>query len=156
MEIQQDFKEFCESLNSHGVEYVIVGGQALAFHGAPRVTGDIDFLVRPTEDNAKRILQALKDIGFGEPGITAEELLVPGRIVQMGVPPVRIDVITTISGVTWDEADRGKAAGAYGGVPVYFIGLKECLANKAAAGRKKDLADMEALERKNPSDHKRP
>jgi hypothetical protein len=137
-------------LNSHGVEYVIVGAHALAFHGAPRFTGDIDFLIRPTEANARRIVEALNEFGFGGEGITVEDLLAPGRIIQMGVPPVRIDIITSISGVTWEQADGGKAAGNYGGVPVYFIGRREYLTNKAAARRKKDLADIEALEIRKP------
>jgi len=151
MAVQRDFKELCELFNSHGVEYVIVGAHALAFHGAPRFTGDMDFLVQPTKENALRILRALDAFGFAGAGINADDLLVPGRIFQMGVIPVRIDIITSISGVSWDQINRGKVAGEYGSVPVYYIGRAEYLANKAAAGRKKDLADIDALQLKGPS-----
>jgi hypothetical protein len=146
MAVQRDFKEFCELLNSHGVEFVIVGAHALAFHGAPRFTGDIDFLVRPTRENALRLLRVFEAFGFGGEGVQAEDILVPGRIFQMGVVPVRIDVITSISGVSWEEVSRGKVAGDYAGVPVHFIGRAEYIANKNAAGRKKDRADVEALQ----------
>jgi hypothetical protein len=150
MAVQQDFKELCELFNSLGVEYVIVGGHALAFHGAPRFTGDIDFFVHPSTENSLRILQALESFGFGGAGITVEDLMSPGRIIQMGVVPVRIDIINSLSGVSWDEVDRGKVSGEYGGVPVHFIGRTEYIANKLAAGRKKDLADVEALQLKPP------
>ena len=149
MEAQADFKELCELFNSHKVEYLIVGGHALAFHGAPRFTGDIDLLVRPTEANARRIIDALKAFGFEGTGLEVADFVTPGRIIQAGVPPVRVDIITSITGVSWEQADGGKVAGDYGGVPVSFIGRREFLANKAAAGRKKDLADIEALNRKN-------
>jgi hypothetical protein len=99
--VQRDFKELCELFNSHGVEYVIVGGHALAFHGAPRFTGDIDLFVCRSKANAHRIFQALQTFGFGDAGITEEDFLTPGRIVQMGVVPVRIDIINQLSGVSW-------------------------------------------------------
>jgi hypothetical protein len=148
MAVQRDFKEFCELLNSHGVEFVIVGAHALAFHGAPRFTGDIDFLVRPTKENALRVLRVFEAFGFGGEGVKDEDILVPGRIFQMGVVPVRIDVITSISGVSWDQVDHGKVAGTYAGIPVHFIGRAEYIANKKAAARKKDLADVEALQQR--------
>ncbi len=146
MEVQSDFKELLELFNAHEVEYLIVGGYALAYHGAPRYTGDIDLFVHPSPDNSKRILSALEAFGFGNLGLTEADFQVSGRVVQLGVPPVRIYIITSLDGVTWDAAVRGKIAGKYGDVPVHFIGRREFLVNKRAVGRQKDLADIEALE----------
>lgn len=145
MVIQPDFKELLECLNSRGVEYLIVGGYAIAFHGAPRFTGDIDIYVRPDPDNGQRIVAALTDFGFGGLDITADDFAAPHRVVQLGVAPVRVDLITSISGVAWDEARAGSVPGDYGGVAVRFIGLAALIANKRASARAKDLADLEAL-----------
>jgi len=145
MEIPNDFKELLELFNSHKVEYLIVGGYALAFHGAPRVTGDIDLFVRPTGENAERILAALDAFGFASLNLSKDDFTTPGMVVQLGVPPVRVDLITRVSGVPWEKADADKVAGLYGSTPVYFIGRDDFIANKKATGRKKDLADIEAL-----------
>ena len=145
MEIQPDFKDLLVLLNEQKVEYLIVGGFALAFHGAPRFTGDIDVFVRPHPENARRIMSALAAFGFNLPGLTAEDFHSPDKVVQLGMPPVRIDLITSISGVSWEEAAAHKVAGKYGDVPVFFIGREQFIANKRASGRKKDLADLEAL-----------
>jgi hypothetical protein len=145
MEVQKDFRELLELFNAHNVEYVIVGAYALAFHGVPRFTGDIDILVRPSPDNARKILSALTDFGFGSLALTADDFQKPDSVIQLGVPPVRIDVITSITGVAWKEADKGKREGLYGDVPVYFLGRDQYIANKRAIGRKKDLADLESL-----------
>jgi hypothetical protein len=146
MEIQKDFKELLELFNAHKVEYIIVGGYAMAFHGAPRFTGDIDLLVKPDSKNAQRILAALIDFGFGSLNLGESDFTRQGSVVQLGVPPVRIDIITSLSGVDWDKAQAGKVPGDYGGVAVYFLGKKEFILNKKATGRKKDLADLEALD----------
>ena len=145
MEIPNDFKELLELFNSHKVEYLIVGGYALAFHGAPRVTGDIDLFVRPTRENAERILAALAEFGFGSLDLSVEELTKPGMVVQLGVPPVRIDIITRVSGVSWEKADADKVPGRYSETPVHFISRDDFIANKKATGRLKDAADIEAL-----------
>ncbi len=145
MEIQSDFKELLELFNSHKIEYLIIGGYALAHHGAPRYTGDIDLFVKPDLDNAKCIVRALDDFGFGSLGLTREDFMEPGQIIQLGMPPGRIDIITSISGVTWYEANAGKVAGTCGGVPVNFVGREQFVKNKKATGRTKDLADLEAL-----------
>ncbi|MBP7830135.1 MAG: hypothetical protein KA248_09485 [Kiritimatiellae bacterium] len=145
MEVQPDFKELLELFNELKVEYLIVGGYALAFHGAPRFTGDLDILVRPGAENAARILQALKRFGFGSLALSEHDFLKPDQVVQLGVPPVRIDLITSITGVSWEEANTGKVQGTYGEVPVHYIGLRQYTVNKRASGRKKDLADLEAL-----------
>jgi hypothetical protein len=145
MEIQQDFKDLLELFNAHKVEYIVVGGYALAFHGAPRYTGDIDIFVKPDDENAVRIMSALEDFGFGSVGLAAQDFGRPGQVVQLGVPPVRIDIITSISGVSWDEAFSNRAAGQYGDIHVHYIGHEQFIINKKAIGRKKDLADLEAL-----------
>ena len=145
MEVQPDFRELLALLNKHAVEYIIVGGYALAFHGAPRFTGDIDVFVRPHQQNAARILDALNEFGFGSVGLTEEDFSTPHKVVQLGAPPIRVDLITSLPGVSWDEAAAAKSPGSYGDVPVFFIGRKEFIANKRAMGRMKDLADIEAL-----------
>ena len=145
MEIYKDFKELLELFNKHKVEYLVVGGYALAFHGAPRFTGDIDLYVRPIRENAKRILAALDEFGFGSLDLCEGDFATPGKVVQLGVPPVRIDIITNLSGVSWEKADASKVSGQYGRTPVYFISREDLLANKRATGRKKDAADIEAL-----------
>ena len=145
MEAQQDFKKLLELLNDRGVEYVIVGAHALAFHGAPRYTGDLDIYIRPTAENAERVMVALADFGFGSLGLSEKDFSVPDRVVQLGYPPVRIDLVTSLSGVSWEEVSANKVDGEYGNVPAKYIGRAEFVRNKRAIGRKKDLADLEAL-----------
>jgi hypothetical protein len=145
MEVQQDFRELLRLFNAREVAYLIVGAHALAFHGAPRYTGDLDILIRPDKENARRVLAALSDFGFGSLGLTAEDFTAPGRVVQLGVPPVRVDITTSITAVTWDEAYDGKVAGTYGKVPVQYLGRAQFVVNKKALARRKDLADLEAL-----------
>ncbi|MEW5945482.1 MAG: hypothetical protein AB1742_04710 [bacterium] len=145
MEIQQDFKELLASFNGHEVEYVVIGAHALAFHGVPRYTGDIDIYVRPGEQNARRVVAALKDFGFGSAQLSEADFTEPDRVIQLGLPPVRIDLLTSISGVSWEDVFSHRVAGEYGGVPVCFIGIDQLIANKRACGRIKDMADIEAL-----------
>jgi hypothetical protein len=145
MEAQKDFRELLELFNGHKVEYVIVGAYALAYHGAPRFTGDIDIFVKPSIENAQRISSALADFGFGSLNLTIKDFQNPDLVVQLGVLPVRIDIIASITGVTWEEADKGKIEGLYGDIPVHFLGREQYVANKRAIGRKKDLADLESL-----------
>lgn len=145
MEPQQDFKELLELFNAHGVNYLVVGAYALAFHGAPRYTGDIDLYVRPDRDNARRVVRALEQFGFGSLGLSEEDFVKPDMVVQLGVSPVRIYLITSIIGVSWDDAWTGREAGTFGSIPVHFIGKNEYIKNKAASGRTKDRADIEAL-----------
>jgi hypothetical protein len=145
MEVQKDFRELLELFNAHKVEYLIVGGYALAFHGVPRYTGDIDIFVKPDTENALRILKALDEFGFGSLDLKEEDFRSPNKVVQLGYPPVRIDIITSISGLSWDEAYEELDKGKYGDVPVYYIGLNHYILNKRASGRKKDIADLEAL-----------
>lgn len=145
MEVQPDFRNLLVLFNAHKVEYIIVGAYALAFHGAPRYTGDIDIFVKPDAINAQRIMAALDEFEFGSVGLTAMDFESPDKIIQLGVPPVRVDIITSITAVSWEDAVTGRAEGKYGDIPVYFIGREQFISNKKALGRKKDLADLEAL-----------
>jgi hypothetical protein len=145
METQPDFRELLALFNARHVEYLIVGGYALAFHGAPRFTGDLDIFVKPDAVNAQRILHALEAFGFASVGLTASDFERPDQVVQLGVPPVRIDLLTSLTGVSWDEAWVGRVAGRYGDTPVYYIGREQFVANKRATGRTKDVADLEVL-----------
>ncbi|MCU0593547.1 MAG: nucleotidyltransferase family protein [Desulfobacterales bacterium] len=145
MEIQSDFRDLLELFNKNSVEYVIVGGYALAFHGAPRYTGDLDIFVSVRKDNAHRIMQALNEFGFGSVGLSPQDFNEPKNVIQLGYPPVRIDIVTSISGVSWEEAFQNRVSGRYGDIAVYYIGREQFIKNKRAVGRKKDLADLEAL-----------
>lgn len=145
MEVQSDFRDLLVLFNSHKVDYMIVGAYALAYHGAPRYTGDIDIFIRPDLKNAKSVLCALHEFGFGSVGLTAGDFAVPDKIVQLGVAPVRVDIVTSITGIAWEEAFSEQESGFYGTVPVHYIGRTQFVKNKRATGRKKDMADLEAL-----------
>ena len=145
MEVQQDFKELLALFNMHKVDYVIVGAYALGFHGIPRYTGDLDILVKPDHLNAAKIIKALYEFGFGSVGLTAADFEVEGKMVQLGFAPIRIDIMTSITGVSWDQARSGLVKGHFGDLTVPYIGRSEFIKNKKALGRKKDLADLEAV-----------
>jgi hypothetical protein len=143
--LQNDLREFIELLNSHAVEYLVVGGHAVAFHGHPRFTGDIDFFVRATPENAQRIMDVLQAFGFGGIGVVTGDFLAPNRVVQLGRPPARIDLMTSISGVEFDAAWGSRAPAPLDGQPVSFLGWEDLIRNKKAAGRDKDRADVRKL-----------
>jgi hypothetical protein len=145
MEVQPDFKDLLELFNKHRVEFMLVGGYALAFHGVPRYTGDMDIFVHISSQNAMRIMAALDEFGFGSVGLTVEDFQKENMVVQLGVPPVRVDIVTSLTGISWEEAYSNKVQGKYGDVPVFYIGRQEFISNKKATGRQKDLADLEAL-----------
>lgn len=144
MNTQPDFEEFLRLLETHSVEYVIVGGYAVAFHGYTRFTKDLDIFYDLTESNISRIRQALMDFGFQESDLPIS-LFSPGAILNFGVEPVRIDLLNSIDGVTFHEAQEHMVGGRYGKASVKFIGLKELKQNKAATGRLQDAADLEKL-----------
>ena len=144
MKTHPDFVDFITALNSNHVEYVIVGAYALAYHGHPRATGDIDFWIKPTDENAKLLLKALMDFGFGTLDISADDIL-SGKIIQLGFPPVRIDLITKLDGLINDEILKSKKRGKLGDQTVWYLGRKAFVKNKRSAGRHKDLADLELL-----------
>ena len=145
MRLPKDLREFVESLNSHGVEYVLVGAYAMAYHSRPRYTEDIDILVRPSAENGVRLLGVIEAFGFTSLGLTAADFQTQNQVVQLGRPPNRIDILTSISGVSFEEAWQERQFGELDGVPAPFLS-KDCLArNKAASGRDKDLEDLKRL-----------
>jgi hypothetical protein len=143
--LPQDFKEFLESFNARHVEYMIVGSYALAYYGAPRYTGDIDVFIHRTEENARRVIDALKDFGFAFPNLKAEDFFRENNVVQLGVPPVRIDILTFLSGMDWDTAILHAEKAMLDNTPVLVIGKDDFISNKKASGRAKDLADIETI-----------
>jgi hypothetical protein len=145
MEVQPDFRDLLALFNAQGVDYIIVGAYALAYHGAPRYTGDMDILVRPESENAERTLRALEEFGFGSLGLTVDDFAAPDRVIQIGVTPVRVDIVTSLTGVSWEEAAAGRVTGHYGDLEVHYLGREQFILNKRALGRKKDLADLESI-----------
>ena len=145
VELAPDFDEFFGLLIARGVEFLVVGAYALACHGAPRYTGDIDVFLRPTPENAARLLDAVSAFGFPPTNLQPRQVIEPSRIIQMGVEPVQIHLMSAISGVTWDEAWAGRIEARCGSRDLPFIGRAEFIRNKRAAGRLKDLADIEAI-----------
>ncbi|MBI1784264.1 hypothetical protein HYR69_03895 [Candidatus Sumerlaeota bacterium] len=139
------FKEFLKSLNSSGVEYLVIGGYAVSYHGYPRPTGNFDVWVRLSKFNAAKLVQAFRSFGFDVPDLKDDLFLAEENIVRMGVPPTRIEVITSISGVEFDDCYPKRVLGDFEGVPAPVIGLEDLLANKKASGRHKDLADVDEL-----------
>jgi hypothetical protein len=132
-------------LKARNVKALVVGGYAVAFHGRPRFTKDIDVFVESSPENADRLMLALADFGFGGVGLAAGDFATSGKIVQLGVAPNRIDLITSIDGVSFEEAWPHRVAGPFGQQTVDYIGLAELLRNKRASGRPQDLIDVEDL-----------
>ena len=145
MEVQPDFRDLLALFNKHKVEYIIVGAYSLGYHGAPRYTGDLDVIVRPDPINATNIMQALLEFWFGSLGLKAADFEQESKVIQLGFPPVRIDILTSITGVSWEQAQSGGVEGGFGDLRVHYIGRGEFISNKKALGRKKDLADLEAV-----------
>ena len=145
MSLSKDFVEFVECLTQHRVEYLLVGGHAVAFHGWPRFTKDIDFWIRPSADNALRILTVLHEFGFGDVGLEATDFSEPGKVIQLGIPPNRIDLVTAIDGVVFESAWDRRVEAEYAGLPLYIIHLDDLLQNKRTSARPQDLLDLEKL-----------
>lgn len=143
----KDFEELLDAFLRHDVRFVIVGAHALAHHAKPRYTKDLDLFVEPSTDNASRIVSALDEFGFGGLGIADSDFDSPGRILQLGAPPTRVDLMTAIDGVSFPEVWESRVLGTYGSLRVPFIGYEELVRNKTAAGRHQDLADLETLRR---------
>jgi hypothetical protein len=147
MPLTKDLREFVECLRANEVEFLIVGALAVSWHGFPRFSGDIDIFVNPNRDNAERVIAALKQFGFASIGMTMDDLIAEDRIIQLGVEPNRIDLLTSISAVTFEEAWQSRVEGTLDGVPVHFIGRDALIKNKRASGRSKDLIDIDELTR---------
>ena len=140
-----DFKEFFQWLNHHEVEYLLVGGYAVGYHGYPRATMDIDVWIAPTPENAQKVVAALEDFGFGSDVLVPELFLQQDKIFRMGLPPMRIEILTSISGVDFPEVYEKRIEDELDGIPVKLINLHYLKLNKAAAARTKDLTDLEEL-----------
>ena len=147
--LHPDLKEFVALLISHQVDFLVVGAHAVAFHGRPRYTGDLDILLRPSEVNALQIMDVLRAFGFGAFAISASDFTTPERVVQLGKEPNRIDLVTSITGVTFEEAWAGRVSGELAGLKVWFPSKADLIRNKRATGREKDLIDLGFLQKVN-------
>lgn len=143
--MDKDLKEFLKSFNGQKVEYMIVGGIAVAYYGYPRYTGDINLWIKKSDDNAKKVLLAIKDFGYEGLNVSVDELTKDNMVLQFGVEPNRIDVITDVDGLTYEEAEKSKKEVLIEDVETYMISLEDLKKNKKASGRHKDLDDLENL-----------
>lgn len=144
--MNRDFNELLLAFNANGVDYLIVGAHALAVYGHVRATKDLDVWIRADRENAERVLRAVSEFGAPVGDLTLDDLTRPGTIFQIGLPPLRIDVITEIDGVAFNNAWPDRLKSTFGEVPVFVISRHHLIANKKAAGRLQDLADVEQLE----------
>ena len=147
IEFPKDFKEFLQLLQSREIEYLVVGGYAVGYHGYPRATGDMDVWVAVHEENASRLVKALEEFGFAQPDLKKELFLERDRVIRMGVPPMRLEILTSIDGVTFAECYDRRVTEDFGDVEVNFICRTDLLCNKRSSGRHKDLDDAEMLEK---------
>jgi predicted nucleotidyltransferase len=143
--LDKNFADFLKLLNSHSVEYLVIGGYAVGYHGFVRATGDLDVFVNISAHNASSLVQVFTEFGFSAPELKTELFMEPGKIVRIGLPPLRIEVLNSISGVSFADAYPRRIEEKIDGVAVPFIDLKSLLKNKEASGRHKDLADIEGL-----------
>ncbi len=146
MSLNSDLREFVALLNSRGVDYVVVGAYSLAFHARPRYTGDLDILIKPSPENAAKIVALLQEFGFNGGAFTTEKFTKPDQIIQLGRIPNRIDLLTGISGVSTEDAFASKVAGEIDGLPVPILSKELLIRNKRAVARPQDLVDVELLE----------
>ncbi|MBI1312679.1 hypothetical protein GC176_15410 [bacterium] len=144
--LPNDFKEFLKLLNENSVEYLLVGGHAVGYYGYPRPTGDLDIWVDISPQNARRLVETFEEFGFRDSGLTANDFLVEKNIVRAGVPPLRIEVLMGISGVTFTDCHPRCTTAVIDDVTVPVISLDDLKINKRASGRAKDLADLEQLD----------
>jgi len=152
MILVQDFEDFVKLLNQHQVEYMIIGGYALAFHGKPRHTGDLDIWINISEMNAEKMLTVLKDFGLASMGFEREDFLRPGYISQIGYPPLRIDILNGIDGIEFSEAiQKMQKMQIEDDFTINYIGLEDFVKNKLASGRSQDLADVREIQIKQNS-----
>ncbi len=149
MTLDQDFEDFVALLNKYHVDYMIVGGYALAFHGKPRHTGDLDIWIDIKDENAEKLLNVINDFGMSSLGLEKKDFLRKGAITQIGYPPLRIDILNEIDGVTFKDAYPNKLIIDIDGLPVNYIGLYDLIANKQKSGRQQDLNDVNELNKLN-------
>jgi hypothetical protein len=147
MRIEKDFKEFIELLNKNKVQYLIIGGFAFSFYAEPRFTKDIDILIGQTKENAKKLVACIKDFGFSDLDLTEKDFLESNQVIQLGVAPLRIDILTSVKGMGFQEMWNNRVIGTYGNIDVYFISKEDLIRCKKKSGRTQDLADIEKLEK---------
>ena len=143
--LSQDFREFIELLNSNEVRYLIVGGYAVAVHGYPRYTKDLDLWIYADPENVEKLIGALKQFGFGSLGLTPDDFLTPDQVIQLGYPPNRIDLLTSLKGVDFKNAYESRDQIEIDGLFADFVDLENLKKNKASTGRPQDIADLENL-----------
>jgi hypothetical protein len=146
IEFPKDFKEFLQLLNSRRIEYLVIGGYAVGYHGYPRATGDMDVWVAITEQNANKMVEALKEFGFDLPELNKELFLKEQKVIRMGVPPMRLEILTSIDGVDFNTCYDNRVIADFGDIKVNFISRRDLLTNKRASGRPQDLVDFEKLQ----------
>ncbi len=147
MKVEKDYEDLLGLLRKYKVRYCIVGAYAVAFYGRPRYTKDMDILVEPTVENARRMVKALNDFGFASLKLKEKDFAKKGNVIQLGYEPVRVDILTSLKGVPFETLWKKKRLGSYGRHRVFFIGKNELMRNKKLSGRKQDLADLEALKK---------
>ena len=145
IEFPKDFKEFLRLLNSKKIEYLVVGGYAVGFHGYPRATGDLDIWIAINKKNASKMVEALKDFGFDLPELRVELFLEKEKVIRMGYPPMRLEILTSIDGVIFKPCYKSRVIAEMGDLRVNFISKGDLLINKQASGRPQDLVDVEKL-----------
>lgn len=145
MILDPDFEDFVSLLNKHNVKYMVVGGYALAFHGKPRHTGDLDIWIEANEYNAEKLITVIAEFGMASLGLTKEDFLEQGAVTQIGYPPLRIDILNEIDGVFFIEAYPNKSIIDVDGLPVNYIGLDDLIKNKETTGRLRDISDVSEL-----------
>ena len=151
MDAPKDYEEFFVLLNKEKIKYLIVGAYAVAYHAQPRFTGDIDIFVEAGRTNAERLLKVVQKFGFGETGLTAADFLKPHQIIQLGYPPLRIDLLTSIDGVSFGTAWKRRVKGKFGRPGVWYISKRDLIRNKRATGRTRDLLDLQLMRMKKKS-----
>lgn len=156
MILAKDFEDFIALLNKYKVEYMVVGGYAMAFHGKPRYTGDLDIWINISDKNAEKMLRVLNAFGMGSLGFEKEDFLQSGYISQIGYPPLRIDLLNNIDGVDFQEAYGNRQKIVEGDLEISYIGIQELLANKLASGRKMDIADVQEIKKIIPQKSQQP
>ena len=147
MIFEPDFVDFIELLNQHGVAYMVVGAHALAYHGRPRHTGDLDIWIKPSRENAAKMTLVLAAFGFGSLGLTESDFLKENYVTQLGYPPLRIDILNAISGVEFDDAFSNRVIAEADDLSINFINIPDFIKNKEATGRAKDMGDIASLKK---------
>jgi len=145
MNLDRNFEEFIRYLNDNAVRYLVVGGYAVAIHGHPRYTKDLDIWVDATPENARKLMAALRDFGFGESGLSESDFTTPEQVIQLGYPPHRIDLLTTLRGVDFETCHQAKVPVRLGDTLIDFIDLENLIKTKLATGRAQDQADVDSL-----------